>query len=243
MGPAKSRIFSGERLNRKHFTLMVLLFVLLLSNPLIPGPFFDSVFLSAVLLSTWLAGGKSPKSSAAKWMLAILGGIVLIAHTVFPEYVPGSLLQLIRIVLEIMIVIALFLCGAIILRALLTTERVSTDEIIGTVNLYLILGFIWSYIYNLVEVHIPNSFNVAATGDALSSKLIYFSFVTLTTLGYGDISPQRPMAEMLTIVEAIIGQFYVAVVVTYLLSIYITQTIGDREGKSDGISNRTESSQ
>jgi hypothetical protein len=233
MDQANGRTFSGTRMNRRHVSLMILLFGLLLSHPLIPGPFADSVFLAAVLVSVWLVGGKSRRATLAKWMLGLSGGIVLIAHTFFPEHVPSLLLRPVGIALAIMIVISLFFCGAIILKALLRTVRVSPDEIIGTINLYLILGFVWSYVYNLVEIHIPNSFNVTVTGDALTSKLIYFSFVTLTTLGYGDISPQRPLAEMLTVVEAIIGQFYVAVVVTYLLSIYITQTIDERKEKRD----------
>lgn len=221
---------------------MVLLFGLLLTHPLIPRPFVDSVFLAAVLVSAWLVDGKSPKATVVKWTLAISGGVVLLAHSFFPEHVPDLFLQPIGIALALIIIVSLFFCAALILKALLKTVRVSVDEIIATVNLYLILGFIWADVYNLVEIHMPTSFNVTVTGDALSSKLVYFSFVTLTTLGYGDISPQRPIAEMLTIVEAIIGQFYVAVVVTYLLSIYITQTLDDRKEKSKEISGITQSS-
>lgn len=233
MDEANGRIFSGTRMNRRHLSLLILLFGLLLGHPIIPGPFTDSVFLATVLVSAWLVGGRSTRSMLAKLMLGLSGAIVLIAHTFFPEHVPRLLLQPVGLALAIIIIISLFFCGAIILRALLRTVRVSPDEIIGTVNLYLIMGFVWSYVYNIVEVHVPNSFNVTATGEALSSKLIYFSFVTLTTLGYGDITPQRPLAEMLTVVEAIIGQFYVAVVVTYLLSIYITQTVDARKENTD----------
>ena len=91
------------------------------------------------------------------------------------------------------------------------------------INIYLIIGFIWAHIYHLLERLIPHSFNIELAGEELFDRLVYLSFVTLTTLGYGDITPQGPAAEVLVMLEAIIGQMYVPVFVTYLLSVHIGQ--------------------
>jgi hypothetical protein len=64
---------------------------------------------------------------------------------------------------------------------------------------------------------------LSAANQGVGVQMVYFSFVTLTTLGFGDITPLGQIAHMLTVTEAIVGNLYVAVVVTYLLSVHFDQ--------------------
>lgn len=98
--------------------------------------------------------------------------------------------------------------------------EVNTNKVVGSVALFLLLGLMWAIVYLIVIEYSPNAF----TGlDAISwgenfSNAAYFSFVTLTTLGYGDISPVSPLAQVVVYLEAIVGVFYMAIVVSSLVS-------------------------
>jgi hypothetical protein len=123
-------------------------------------------------------------------------------------------------------VLALLLyCAGVILHSILAADRISINEIIGTFNMYLIMGYAWSYVYLLVEYCAPGSFQPAGTAGSIGLRFVYFSFVTLTTIGFGDTIPVSPLAQMFVILEAIVGQFYVAIVVAYLVSLHIVHKL------------------
>jgi len=84
----------------------------------------------------------------------------------------------------------------------------------------------WVFLYNITEILHPGSFSLAAVLDAESKKALYFfSFVTLTTLGYGDITPVSGPARSLAMVEAIVGQMYIAVLIARLVGTHISQSM------------------
>ncbi len=101
----------------------------------------------------------------------------------------------------------------------LLTGNVDINIIFGSLSLYLLLGLIWSIFYTVLLEFSPESFHGIDAGPWFDNMrhTTYFSFVTLTTLGYGDISPARPLAQMLVVFEAITGMFYLAVVVASLI--------------------------
>ncbi|MGY5771272.1 potassium channel family protein [Vibrio antiquarius] len=107
-----------------------------------------------------------------------------------------------------------------IARQILFTGHVNSNKVIGSVALFLLLGLMWAIAYLILLEFSPTSF----TGmEAISwgqnfSNAAYFSFVTLTTLGYGDISPLTPLAQVVVYLEAITGVFYMAIVVSSLVS-------------------------
>jgi hypothetical protein len=86
-------------------------------------------------------------------------------------------------------------------------------------------GIAWAMAYSALDLLVPNSFTVQMNvGGQSSLTPFYFSFVTLTTLGYGDISPVKPFARILCIIEAIIGQLYLVVLVARLVSQHIAHS-------------------
>lgn len=107
---------------------------------------------------------------------------------------------------------------------LIRAQKIDLQVIYGTLCLYLIIGLFWGALYSLLYEVSPGSFSgvlLDMPTGALLTTFNYFSIVTLTTLGYGDITPQNHAAGALCQIEAITGQFYIAVVVAWLVGNYI----------------------
>ncbi len=104
------------------------------------------------------------------------------------------------------------------------SDEISLNRIIGAICIYLMLGVIWSIGYSVLNIVEPGSFKglTELADPAWNSDWIYYSFVTITTLGYGDITPLTQSARTLSFAEAIVGQFYIAVLVAGLVSAYIS---------------------
>ncbi len=121
---------------------------------------------------------------------------------------------------------------AVVLQFLFRQERVTADTILGGINVYLLLGIAYAVLHALVETVTPGSYTVggvgvtellAQAGSEGFSELVYFSFVTFTTLGYGDMVPANSIAGMLSASEAVVGQLYVAIFVARLVSLQVSQ--------------------
>ncbi len=105
-------------------------------------------------------------------------------------------------------------------KQVLFTGDIDGNKILGAICLYLLMGLIWAVLYTLIQLELPNSFasmNRNAQWFNLFPDFVYFSFVTITTLGFGDISPSMPVARFLVYLEAIVGQFYLAILVASLV--------------------------
>ncbi len=120
---------------------------------------------------------------------------------------------------------------AVILRAMLSRSDVSVDVIFGAMSVYLLIGLTWTFIYAIVEISNPGSFNFGSLGSEVIGStrhgelrfFSYFSLVTLSTLGYGDITPVTAIARSLSSLEAVVGQLYIAVLVARLVGMHIAQ--------------------
>ncbi|GAA4652497.1 potassium channel family protein [Kistimonas scapharcae] len=111
-----------------------------------------------------------------------------------------------------------------LLVLIFSAKRVDRNIIYGSMCVYMLLGLQGAFIYTLLEFWMPGSFH----GEGLASihdisTFIYFSFVTLSTLGYGDIVPATRAAQAIASMEALIGQFYLTVLVARLVGIHISQ--------------------
>jgi hypothetical protein len=104
----------------------------------------------------------------------------------------------------------------------------NVNRLVGAICVFLLLGILWAFAYSMLEIAVPGSFSGLAPGhDPRSdSSWIYFSFVTLTTLGYGDITPESAVARTLAYIQAVVGLFYMAVLVAGLVSAYISEKQG-----------------
>ena len=125
----------------------------------------------------------------------------------------------------------LLIAIAFTLKQVAFGTEITFNRLVGAVCIYLLLGTIWAVAYSLVDAVSPGSFTgfTPQVGHGWDSEWLYFSFVTMTTLGYGDISPVSATARALAYLQAVFGQFYVAILVAGLVSAYI----GSRRSKRD----------
>jgi hypothetical protein len=125
----------------------------------------------------------------------------------------------------------LFYASSLILSALMKQRRVSGDTVIGGINVYLLILMGFTYLHAIAELHTPGAYlahglpfsevhGVIPQGDSIET-LRYFSAVTMTTLGYGDVTPNAPASLMLSSVQAVVGQLYLAVFVARLVALHI----------------------
>ena len=125
----------------------------------------------------------------------------------------------------------------VVLRDLFTSKKVDEALIIGAVSLYFLLGLLWTFIYLSIESFSPGSFNynyrqpLEAKPDSVG--LLYYSLVTLTTLGYGDITPLSSTARAMATMQAIVGQLYLTVLVARLVGMHIAQKSGSSTARTE----------
>lgn len=122
------------------------------------------------------------------------------------------------------VIFVLFILGHL-LCFVIVTRRVSSDLIFASLCAYLLIGLVWAQVYLMMELSFPGAFSinndVVLSFSTLPRQFIYYSFVTLTTLGYGDIVPVIPLAQSWASMEAVMGQLYLAIIVARLMGLYI----------------------
>jgi len=127
-----------------------------------------------------------------------------------------------------------FYIGLIVFRGLMRSHRIRSNEIYGAISMYLLIGILFAEVYQLLLIWQPGALyfdpgRFAAPqviGDKLYTRgpgdIIYYSFVTLGTVGYGDVTPSSPLARSLSLIEAVIGIMYVATMIARFVSIQIS---------------------
>ena len=125
-----------------------------------------------------------------------------------------------------------------ILLAIVRNSQVTLETLKASVCVYLLIGLAWVYIYALIDLALPGSFLIRLDSQAVHfghlvvsesfPTLLYFSYSTLTTLGYGDILPLTGPARTFSYLQAIVGQIYLTVLIARLVGMHITQTSGGR---------------
>jgi len=113
-------------------------------------------------------------------------------------------------------------------------KKVTRDLIVGAAVVYLFMALMWTFIFVVVETLHPGSFNLPEGQNIEATRqFVYYSFVTLTTLGYGDITPITTMARSLCILEAVIGQLYLVVQVAWLVGVHVSQSMFKKSRQDD----------
>jgi len=98
--------------------------------------------------------------------------------------------------------------------------EVTINRILGAVAVYLLLGLLWAEAYLVIFLSVPGAFQFSPASDLPIAEMVYFSFVTLTTLGYGDITAVHPFARSLVMMEGLVGQLYPAILLARLVTQY-----------------------
>jgi hypothetical protein len=111
-----------------------------------------------------------------------------------------------------------------ILRIIVKSEKVTRETIFAAIVAYLLIALMWAFLYMILELASPGSFSFPDWGSrGETMQFEYLSFVTITTLGYGDITPVTDKASALVIIEAVIGQIYLVVLVAWLVGMHVSR--------------------
>jgi len=175
------------------------------------------IFFSCVLMSGIYALSKNPIALRISLFLVLAIAGLKISH----HFSQSTNFHTAELALS-----ALFFAQMLImiLKHLLIEQDITADMVMGGACAFILLGLIWAYAYYLLEICHPNSFKAAdQLGDDIAD-FIYYSFVTLTSLGYGDILATSKQARSLTILEAIVGQLYLAIMISRLVSLHLSES-------------------
>jgi hypothetical protein len=223
----------------KYTALLLALLLLLVAHPLVNGDqaflaLLYGLLLATVFLLSILALFQRSRSRVLTLVLGIPTVVGVFTHYLMPPTSPVWTSRL----LHLSAVVFLGYTVALILRGLFVETDVSADDINGAFCGYLLIGLAFGHLYCLTESFWPDSFllqehlgSLPAAESRRHSLLAYFSLITLTTLGYGDILPRSTPARTLAAVEAVLGQFYLAVVIAELIARKVSAAI--REQRSD----------
>jgi hypothetical protein len=221
----------------RFFFLLVSLIFLILSFPLLDATVIGQMIFSFLLIIIPLSGvhavSSDKKQLAIALSLAIPFIIINTINTLYSHSVLFYLNSLFAILFYSYTIV-------VILKAIIKSKKVNRDIIFGAIAVYLLIGITWAAIFSITESLSPNSFSSSIpdvdiyenVGQIDWSDYMYYSFTTLATVGYGDIIPISPYARLLSIFEAILGIFYIAILISILVGTFVSQSVG-KEFKKD----------
>lgn len=212
---------------RRFGILLVILIGLLAGSPVVMGFGMSAGWFDGLMLLVLLPAIQSLCFERRQRTFALLVGTPTIVLCLAADAFSGIINRSVLFVGHLCAVLFFFGSAALIVGTLFRPRSLTLDSMLGAVCGYLFLGLAWAMSYSTIEVLSPDSFQTNASMPFSSELarqpyvLIYYSFVTLTTLGYGDVVPITPATRTLAWIEAITGQFYLAIVVAGLVSLLV----------------------
>jgi len=215
----------------RHSVMLGSLVVLLVALPL--GQAVSGETIRFSLLLTLVMISAIVVNSHQRWafVVSILIGVGSAAGLGYAEYFDS---RLVRIVGEFLALGLLGFTTLVMFNSLIRSESVAQDTVVGGICVFLLVGLCFAIMFILMTDLNPGAFLEGSRSIARSNSdssahatmLLYFSFVTLTTLGYGDVFPVSDMARMFTVAEALTGQLYLVIFMARLVALYV---IGARQ--------------
>ncbi len=204
--------------------LLAALAVFLVVSPLIHNKILLSASLLVILLGAIRAVAGNPRTvrvAMAFAALSLLSSVAAVQYDTAPVRLFGALVY----------VVFFSVTFGAMLGHVLSPGSVTVNKIAGGICVYVLIAIVAAFLFAILDEVDPKSFKgLRADNDVHTfSDAVYFSFVTLTTLGYGDITPQTPLARNLCAMLAVIGQIYLTVLVAALVALHIGERISSRE--------------
>jgi hypothetical protein len=207
------------------YPLLILLFItIFIVSPLLSARLIDPIVFQTVFWLIIAAGAFNFDSRQPLRLIALAVSIISIASQWIVPIILG------RTIVEVELVVSIGMLSVFLLlmiKRFLVANRAWEHRIAGAVAVYLLLGLMWARVYEFVALLSPRAFNVPAGESLDSSSMVYFSFVTLATLGYGDFSPVNIVARYLAVLEAIAGQLYLVITISRLVSERFSKPVGE----------------
>lgn len=201
-----------------------------LATPLLAGTTMRNTFIIVAIFSILFAGIYAAAGRKSFLLISILLIVPAIVAWIAPNFshgVVGGMLRLLTVAL------CFFFTVIVVIFAVSRHGRVTRETILGGINAYLLLGLTFMLLHTAILVADPGAYFINGhpfkvtdphrPGLELLSPMLYLSFTTITTLGYGDITPQVSMSRVLTSTEAVVGQLYFAIFLARLVGMEVSQ--------------------
>jgi hypothetical protein len=201
--------------------LIVIIVAMIVLGPFLEGfiglRFFMDLLFSIIFVTTIYAASQKRNH--------IIFAIVLLVPTLFALWTDEIPINHTLLTLGYACGLILFAFAIISIVVYIFSEEVVTRQTISAaVVVYLLIALMWTFIYRLIAILYPASFAIAhAKLQHAENMYLYFSLVTITTLGYGDITPLGNQAIALSVLEAITGQIYLVVVVAWFVGLFVSR--------------------
>jgi hypothetical protein len=213
-------------------------FLVLLFLALFLGPFIDSApvrLLTSLFFSLLMVAGAVTMSRRPKIrFFAGVCALVAISLRWFTHIAPTPVIQCMS---SLTTLIFLILLTVVVLTRVFKDNRpVTIHRIMGAIAAYLLFGITWAILYSLLDQILPQAFNNSIAGRNFDPErqglLTYYSFITLTTVGYGDMTPMHDVSRMFAVMEALLGQLYPATLLARLVSLEVSHRGGQKDDPS-----------
>ena len=207
----------------------ILLFLLIL--PFIGGhPYISFIFQLLLLNALLVSLSASDRLPRLRWVLVALwsaGMVLIFKYHLFPGPGPNRLELVLAASFYLLFLVG---CIAAIITYVFKSPRVTLDTIFAAVVAYFFISIIFSTFYSILYSFNPGSFNLTlgSTPDGLhllTTEMVYFSLSTIVGVGFGDILPLLPFPRMVAVVEAVVGHFYMAVFIGWLVGMFISEAL------------------
>ncbi|MRR34764.1 two pore domain potassium channel family protein [bacterium] len=203
-------------------------FLILLFVSLFLGPFIESVLMRII--------------SSLFFSFLLISGVVTISSRPLPRFIAGMVAVAVIVLrwtdrftenhavavwsAATSLIFLALMTGVLLVRVFQDDKQVTLHRVKGAVAVYILFGITWSMLYQFLDLSITGAFSLSAGHhfDATTRQetFTYFSFVTLTTVGYGDVTAIHPTVRMFVIMEALMGQLYPATLLARLVSLEIS---------------------
>jgi len=213
--------FSRSR-PKRFLILLVAICLILILNPFLLG-FGRLRLVLEILFTLLLLSGAYAVSQRKRIFICSLFLLIPVMFLHWMNYFEKSAMG--SMMADLLAGVFFAYVAIIILAYLIQESEVTMDVIMAAVCIYLLMAFFWSSVFSVLEYFQPGSFQLADRTGSAFQDFTYFSFVTLTTLGYGDIVPLLLPAKTLAAVEAVMGQIYIATLVARLVAIHTAQSM------------------
>ena len=203
--------------------LLISILCLLIFTPIFQGIFGVRILMNAFITAILIFGTYAASKKIYVTITASSLAMPMLTLTWINHFVDMPFLVFVG---DCFTIVFLSFLVVVILSFIFREREVTLNVIYASIVVYLLIAIMWAFVYSVLESIHPGSF---ATGEgqieAGKRLYIYYSFVTITTLGYGDITPTTDLANSFSFLEAVTGQLYLAILIARLVGIHIAQSM------------------
>lgn len=210
-----------QSLTNHKYTQLLLTLLLLFMAYAVVGAIAAEVILSLILLTAIVLIVRTFfLQKRAFYFYIVIAGLAFISDCFYILFIQSNYHRLISALIADSVYIGFLILSIILmLQKLFENSKVTIDTIVGGICVFLLIGDLWFLFYSSIHLFHPNAFRSA--GETIQTfDLLYFSFTTLTTVGYGDVTPVSQLAKVVANFEAIIGVIYPAIFISRLVGGY-----------------------